>query len=130
MPNVQSYKTVVPELEGLVSAAEENLANLPDVTNELNALKSVLVDVKALKAKQESLTAGRQEATQNLQNALADGQNVAQKLRDAAKFGIGRRSERLVQFGVSPLRQRRRKSTAATPEPEDPASEAPPPATP
>jgi hypothetical protein len=130
MPNAQSYKIVVPELEGLVSATEENLASLPDVTDELNALKSVLVDIKTLKLRQESLLAGRQETTQNLHNALSDGQDVAQKLRDAAKFKFGRRSERLVHFRVAPLRPRRRKNAAEAPVPEDPAPETPPPATP
>jgi len=130
MPNAESYRTVVPELEGLVAATEENLANLPDVTAELRALKDVIVDIKALKVRQESLTAGKQEATQDLHTALANGQDIAQRLRDAAKFKIGRRSERLVQFRVAPLRTKRRRDAAEPPVSEDTAPEAPQPAEP
>jgi hypothetical protein len=34
---------------------------------------------------------------------------VAERLRDAVKFKIGRRNERLVQFNIAPLRKRPRK---------------------
>lgn len=124
MSNPESYKLVLPELKGLAAATEENLANLPDVTFELNALRDVIVDIETLKARQDSLIAGKQEATQNLHDALANGLDVAQKLRDAAKFKIGRRSERLVQFGVTPLRGRRRRHPANPPVPEPPTIEA------
>lgn len=130
MSNPESYSVVFPELTGLVGATEENLANLPDVTAELHALKNVIVDIEALRLRRESLTAGRLEATQDLHDALADGLDVAQRLRDAAKFKIGRRSQRLVQFGVAPLRTKRRRNAAEPPVSEDTAPEAPQPAEP
>lgn len=109
MPNADVFFRVVGDLEGLAGAVDENMAILPDVKTERTALSESLTKIKALKERQISLTAARQETTQQLLKALAEGRQVAERLRDAVKFKIGRRNERLVQFNIAPLRRRSRK---------------------
>jgi len=110
MPNADVFFRVVGDLEGLAGAVDENMAILPDVKTERTALSESLTKIKSLKERQISLTAARQETTQELLKALAEGRQVAERLRDAVKFKIGRRNERLVQFNIAPLRRRPRKA--------------------
>jgi hypothetical protein len=112
MPNADVYLRVVGDLEGLAGAVDENIALLPDVQAERTALSQSLTKLKTLKDRQISLTAARQETTQELKKALVEGRQVAEKIRDAVKFKIGRRNERLVQFNIAPLRKRTRKPAA------------------
>jgi hypothetical protein len=109
MPNADVFFRVVGDLESLAGAVDENMAILPDVKAERTALSESLTKIKSLKERQVSLTAARQETTQELLKALAEGRQVAERLRDAVKFKIGRRNERLVQFNIAPLRRRPRK---------------------
>jgi hypothetical protein len=116
MPDIGSYPKQTRDWEGVLAAAEENAALLPDIQNETVALKQTLDKVKALKDRQESHRAAGQVTTQELKQTLKEGRDLAAKVRDAAKFKIGRRSERLVQFSVTPLRQRAKKVKQAPPE--------------
>jgi len=126
MPNVDSYKVVVPEFEGLINAAEENAALLPDVKAEQTELRETITEIKTLKLRQESLRAQRQQATQDLKKAIAKGQDLAGRIRDAAKFKIGRREERLVQFRITPQgRPAKRKQEKPAPETANPAAAEP-----
>jgi septal ring factor EnvC (AmiA/AmiB activator) len=112
MPNTDSFPKVTSDWEGVLAAAEENAALLPDVQAEQTELKQKLEKVKSLKDRQSSFRAAKQETTQELKKTLAEGRQIAEKLRDAAKFKIGRRNERLVQFQVAPLRKRAGKGKA------------------
>ena len=127
MPNTDSFPKVTRDWEGVLAAAEENAASLPDVQSERTALTESLVKVRSLKDRQESFSAAKQEATQELNKVLAEGRQIAEKLRDAAKFKIGRRNARLVQFGVAPLRKRAGKGKKSTPATAAPATAPDPP---
>lgn len=106
MSNTDSYPKTTGDWEGVLAAAKENEAALPDMQEERTALEQTLAKVKGLKDLQASHAAAKQVATQELKQTLVEGRILAEKLRDAAKFKIGRRSERLVQFKVAPLRKR------------------------
>jgi hypothetical protein len=114
MPTDNSYKVAIPNWEEILAACAEHADTLPDLTTELASLKGFLDKAKTLKVQQESSKAARQGTTQELKQAIKDGQEVARRIRDAAKFKIGQRNERLVQFKVKPLRARPRKAAAAT----------------
>jgi hypothetical protein len=118
MPKTDSYFQVVGDLEGLAAAVDENMALLPDVQAERTELAQGLARLKTLKERQKSFTAARQATTQELRKAMADSRQVAEKIRDAVKFKIGRRNEKLVQFNIAPLRKRTRKP-AQPPGPSD-----------
>jgi vacuolar-type H+-ATPase subunit I/STV1 len=118
MPNTGSFPKVTHDWEGVLAAAEENAALLPDLQTEKTGLQQTLEKVRSLKERQASFRAAKQETTQTLKQTLEEGRQLAEKLRDAAKFKIGRRSERLVQFSVAPLRKRpgKKKTPPAAPQ--------------
>lgn len=118
MPNVASYADVINDWEALLAAIEENLADLPDVEAERATLRQFLDKARALKARQDSLTAQRQRVTQELDELLPQGRDVAIQLRAAARLKLGPRNQRLVQFNVAPLRRRTRRGTVEIPPPE------------
>lgn len=115
MPNTTTYTSVVEDWERLLSAINEHVGVLPDVSAERLALEQALQDAREEKARQVSYTAARQLATQELEIILDRGREIAMRLRGAAKLKIGPRSELLVQFGVAPLRRRARRNPEEIP---------------
>lgn len=79
---------------------------MTDVTAERQELEQTCRNAEEVKARQESHTAARQAATQELREILARGNDVAMRLRFAAKVKLGPRNEQRVQFGAAPLRKR------------------------
>jgi hypothetical protein len=114
MPNSLAFNVAVPDWKEILAAAIEHAAILPDLTFERTALGGFIEQAETLRVRQLSLTATRQATTQELNNVIRAGQEVARHMRDAAKFKLGQRNEQIVQFKVAPLRKRPRK--AATPE--------------
>jgi hypothetical protein len=78
---------------------------------ERQSVAQLLAEVRFLKARQDELTALRQQVTQQLKSAVARGKEAAMQLRAAAKAKFGPRNERLVHFKVAPLRRRVRRRT-------------------
>jgi hypothetical protein len=131
MSNAQSFAELMEDWEALRLAVLDNAPNLPDVQRAQAAFELILPQIKEMKARQDSLTAARQEATQSLNKLLADGRELAIRLRAVVKSNLGPKSERLVQFGVAPLRKRTRKPVTKPPEgtPAEETETTPPPAT-
>ncbi|HEV2854951.1 MAG TPA: hypothetical protein VHC97_19320 [Thermoanaerobaculia bacterium] len=115
MPVAGSYAAIIDDWEGLLVSSRSNADKLPDVSRHTAALEQMLGQTKAMKALQDSHTAARQEATQELNKLLAQGRDLAIRLRAVVKGEIGPRSERLVEFNMAPLRKRARRKTAEKP---------------
>ena len=127
MPVASSYADVITDWEALLMAVLENAPNLPDVERTRAAFQEHVAKTKEVKARQDSHTAARQEATQELKQRLKDGREFAIRLRGVVKANIGPKSERLVQFGIAPIRKRTRKPAATPPVVEPPAPGTPTP---
>jgi DNA-binding protein H-NS len=110
MSNIRSCKLTTLEWTGLLAACREHEALLPDLLAERTSLELSLGKARSQQVLQESYTAARQEATQRMHQALAEGKETAERIRDTVKSRLGRRSERLVQFRVAPQRKPRRKA--------------------
>jgi hypothetical protein len=123
----QTFAELMEDLEALRLAVLDNAPNLPDVQRAQAAFELILPQIKEAKARQGSLTAARQETTQTLNKLLAEAGELTIRLRAVVKSNLGPKSERLVQFGVAPLRKRTRKPVAQPPAAATPAEE---PATP
>lgn len=123
----QSFAELMEDWEALRTAVQDNAANLPDVERTRLAFEDIMARIKEMKARQDSLTAARQETTQLLNKLLADGRDLAIRLRAVVKANLGPKSERLVQFGIAPSRKRTRKPATKTDDPGTP-SPAPKPA--
>ncbi len=117
-----SYPGTVDDWDGLLTSARNNADKLPDISRHTTALELVLGQTKAMKALQQSHTAARQEATQELKKLLAQGRELAIRVRSVVKGEIGPTNERLVQFKVKPIRKRPRKTEEKPPEVTTPAA--------
>ena len=107
MPTNTGYADLIAEMESLVAACDENEPLLPGIGPSLAQLSTALEDLKSLKALQEQMEGARQEATQNLKQLAENGREIVRRVRGFVKSRIGTKSERLPQFGIAPIRQRR-----------------------
>lgn len=115
MPIAGSYADTVGDWESLLASSQNNVDRLPDISRHTTALEQLLVQTRAMKAVQDSHTAARQEATQQLRKLIAQGRELAIRLRSVVKGEIGPMSERLVEFKMKPIRKRPRRKAATTP---------------
>jgi len=109
MPSLNAFADIVRDWESLLDAAERSPEIQPGIEVERQAVAQGLAEVRSLKARQDELTALRQQVTQQLKAAIARGKELAIQLRAVAKAKLGPRNERLVHFNMVPLRKRQRK---------------------
>ena len=115
MPTSQA--DIALDWRGLIDAADRNPDLLPIVQGERDALEQFLGTFEIQKATQDELTGMRQEVTQKLVATLAQGQEVAIRIRSVVRGKIGPRSERLAQFKIPPIRSRPRTAAVELPPP-------------
>jgi len=130
MSGGQTFAQEMADWEALRLAVHDNAPNLPDVQRAQAAFEEIMAKVQEMKARQDSLTAARQETTQMLNKLLLDGRDLAMRLKAVVKSNLGPKSERLVQFKIAPLRKRKTKAKTTPPEgtPAETPGTTPPPA--
>lgn len=99
----------VMDLEQLVTAITKNAGLVPSTEKHRAPLEAALGNIRTLLATQKTLIADKQKVTQDLKAAVQEGRNLAINVRAIAKGEVGSRSEKLVEFGVAPLRPRTKK---------------------
>ena len=99
--------------ERLDRKLEQYMADFPHLEAPRLRLREMIGLGAELVAQQALHTAGKQEATQRLQELLAEGRKLATFLRTGVKQHYGNRSEKLAEFDLQPFRGR--KSQATTP---------------
>jgi hypothetical protein len=99
----------VMDLEQLATALEKNADLVPGTERFRGSLETALTRIRTLIGTQKTLIADKQKVTQDLRTAVREGRNLAIDVRAIAKGEVGSRSEKLVEFGVAPLRPRTRK---------------------
>ena len=120
----QSYGDTLEEWKLITEAYDSNQEDLPHLEAPKNQLKALLEQAKDTIEQQAAFAAKRQEMTHRLADALDQGRKLATFLRLAIKQRYGNRSEKLVEFGVQPLRRRRPGvSTHRPPGPEAPEAD-------
>lgn len=117
MPNINSFADLVLDQEKLLRAFEDNAENLVPAGPQRDLVESNLSQLHAVKARQDSFTAQRQEATQELGALMHQAREDARRLRALVKGLLGTRNERLVQFQVAPVRSRTRVAKPVPPPP-------------
>ncbi len=115
MASNNAFDSVVGNLQGILEAVERNPEVQPSVQEERQILTQSLTDIQGLKARQKELTALRQEATQQLNVAVSRGKEAAIRVKSVVRGKIGPRNERIVHFGLKPLRKRPRKAKQEKP---------------
>src|SRR4051812_36076017 len=116
MGRPNSLADVLTDWEELLEAVRRSPDLLPDVEEDIALLEGLLAQARALKARQNELAALRQEVTQRLNAEMGRGKETAIGMRSTIRGKIGPRNERLVQFGIAPLRKRRRPVRSRPPE--------------
>jgi len=110
MSKGNSQADVMADWDELLQAVQSNPDLQPVVDAERQALTQSLTEVQNLKARQNEMTALRQESTQQLKDAVVKGKETAIKIRSVLRGKVGPKSERLVHFKIAPLRKRPRKT--------------------
>lgn len=110
-----SFADVLRDWELLLEAANDNAEPLAAAQPIREALATTLVEARALKARQDSFSANRQQTTQELRELIDRGREEARRLRGLAKGLLGTKTERLVQFRVMPVRRTSRRRASSTP---------------
>ena len=116
MSDVRLYMNKVNGWEKMDTAMTANqltgMINLPKLRDRAQR-------VRGLYARHAALAAERQTITQQMQELIEEGDQLFRSGREALKEHYGKRNEKLVEFGVEPLRtsavkrQRQAKKKAA-----------------
>ena len=109
MPEITAYAKIFRDWEGLIGSCIQHASLIAGVEPLRTELEMVLTKVKEAKVLQESLTGQRQVTTQRLQEMVADGRELARKIRFFVRVPLGSRSELLPAFGITPTRSKLRR---------------------
>lgn len=127
MPSAKSsIADIVVDAEKLLAALSANTAILPNMDDVRAPMEQALQEFKSNSYVQQTLTAERQKATQQQKAILARLRDLSRQLRDGVRSKLGARTEKLVEFGVQPLRPKKRRSTPVDTFPPPPPPVVPP----
>jgi hypothetical protein len=114
MPKITQHGSLFRDWESLIGAFDHNPDLLISVETIKGELEASLAQARALKVEQENLTGLRKAVSQRLLQTLAVGREAVHKLRSYVITRLGPRSERLTQFGITPIRSRSVSRTSVT----------------
>jgi hypothetical protein len=104
MAKEPKYGVTLNGWEHLLASMETNAQDFPQLDTYRAQLKAKLDAARAASAQQAAMDATKQEATKNLQTLLVEGRKLATFLRGGVKQRYGDKSEKLVEFGLRPVR--------------------------
>lgn len=125
MAKETTVKGRVGSLQRLIARLNGNREELQHLEPHRAQLEGLFTQIQETADRQAHHTAGKQEASQQLQGFLGEAERLATILQLAVKQHYGIRSEKLTDFGMKPFRGRRRKATSP-PAPEASVSTAKP----
>jgi hypothetical protein len=101
--------------ELLITSLGANAAEFPTLEPHRVALEQALEQSRGLVVEQAALRAGKQDVTRRLESLLVEGRKLATFLRVGVRQALGNRSERVIEFGLQPLRPRKPKPAPIVP---------------
>lgn len=113
--------------ERLLASMAANAQDFPQLEAYRTELQSKLDAARAASTQQAAMEATKQEATKSLQATLAEGRKLATFLRGGVKQRYGNRAEKLVEFGLAPLRPKAKAASDQKPPATPPPTPAPTP---
>lgn len=114
MPN-DSYAEILKNGEQLVVTVRANAAELQSLIGFNTQLEGLLPQVREALVIQATAQAELQQATRNLEARVKEAKEMMTRLRAGVKSTYGYRAEKLVEFGLKPLRKRPRLNTVKRP---------------
>jgi hypothetical protein len=116
----------VKEWKAVATATAANAADLPGAAVQQVALLEVIDEVGKILAEQATFRASKQMASQRLKALFNQGGKLSTVLKAIARQRYGHGNDKLVEFGIQPLRSRS-KPTVVPPTPPPPAAGTPAP---
>ncbi len=120
---LMSQADVLTEAERILSAMQANGLDLAHLEGSRDKLQSQLELAKELSRQQASFAASKQVTTSQLQQTLQDLEKLVIFLRYGVKEHYGTRSQKLVDFGLTPFRGRPQRVQTPPPPPVPPVIE-------
>jgi len=117
MPNETTYSGILGDAQRFHASMETTVSQIPHLEAGRLRLGGSLERAQDLLKQQGTLTASKQELSQQIKTAIADVQLLATMLRKGVRQHFGAKSEKLAEFGLQPFRGRKA-STKPTPPPE------------
>jgi hypothetical protein len=121
-----SLADFVTDWETLLKNVSDAAAELPNMDVYKGALEKLLASAKDGIALSHARRGVKQQETKDLQELMGQGKDAAAQLRAAVKAHFGPRSERLLQFGIKPIRKRKKAPAEAAPTTKEPVPAHPP----
>jgi hypothetical protein len=103
----------------VATATSANASEFPGTETRLTALEGVLTEVDKILSEQATFQASKQMTSQRLKTLVNQGDKLATVLKFMAKQHYGNGNDKLVEFGIQPLRSRT-KPTVVPPTPPPP----------
>lgn len=106
MPNPTSIPDITDDWQQLLGAYVANASELQSVEALSRQLTETLTQVQEYGLQEKARRADRQQFTKLRQETIQRGKEIASRLRAGIKAVYGGKSEKLVEFGISPFRRR------------------------
>ena len=120
MSEITSFADFLTDWDSLIRAVRNNEETLPDLEGLVAPLEGFLGEGQRLVAEKAAARALLSEGSKRTRALVPDGRAAASRLRYALKVHFGGHSEKLVEFGIAPLRTRRLRLPADPPPPTPP----------
>ncbi|HTG31789.1 MAG TPA: hypothetical protein VLB76_02570 [Thermoanaerobaculia bacterium] len=122
-----SLADFMSDWETLLKNVTDTATELPDMNVYKTALEQLAERARDGIALAHSRRGFKQQETLERRSVMVEGKDAAAKLRSAIKAHFGPRSERLIQYGMTPIRKRSRKADSKNkkPKPGEPAPASP-----
>lgn len=112
---LMSQADILTEAERIVGAMQANSLDLGHLEGSRDKLQSQLELARELSRQQASFAASKQQVTSQLQVAMKSLEKLVIFLRHGVREHYGTRSEKLVDFGLTPYRGRPARGTTPPP---------------
>jgi hypothetical protein len=107
MQPTSSFSDFITDWERLLTAVSNNETGLPDLGPQKISLEDILQEAKDLGVRQDASRSQLAADSKRRREVIFQGRAAASRLRSALKGYFGGHNEKLVEFGVRPLRRRR-----------------------
>jgi hypothetical protein len=101
-----AYADLFRDWKRLLDACGANRDLLPGMDRARRPLSRALEETRELRNIQEGLLGARRRVTELLREKREEGAESARRLRGYVKSHVGTKSERLEEFGITPIRPR------------------------
>jgi hypothetical protein len=106
-----SFADIATGWERLITTVVNNKDDLQILEPYRSQLETELAGARTANIRQAAAQAEAQQATRDLEGALTRGKDLAERLRTGIISRYGRRSEKLAEFRIKPLRPGKKKAS-------------------